>query len=209
MKMTTTTKKKKITTKKLTNRMREKDKEKQNQKKKNLLISLILLIVVIYQYELHIYHSEASEIELSLDDPQGGSANGIHFGGIFRTRYHYLESYKSLVGGGLDDGGAVGVTSRVKLQSLKRLKIVKIAAGKTHSMCIDNKGNAWAFGSNDIIQDNVLMRQTPQNENENENGNNDNNNNNNNNENENKNDNNESKNDENNNNDNNNNKTNP
>ena len=72
-------------------------------------------------------------------------------------------------------GGAICVAPPTKLQSLERLKIVKIAAGNTHAMCVDNKNNVWAFGSNEmtqfglgkyeIIKNNVyLTRQTPQNE---------------------------------------------
>ena len=53
------------------------------------------------------------------------------------------------------DGGAVCVTSPIKLQSLERLKIVKIAAGNTHSMCVDS--TACGEGSESVCVDYKLV----------------------------------------------------
>ena len=83
------------------------------------------------------------------------------------------------------DGGSL-CNNINKLTIIRKIKIVRIAAGNTHSMCLDNTGNICTFGSNDmrqlglgkyeIIQNNALMKQTPQNnQNENDNDNNNNN----------------------------------
>ena len=50
------------------------------------------------------------------------------------------------------ESGAACVTAPIRLQTLERVKIVKIAAGNSHSMCLDSEGNVWAFGQNEMGQ---------------------------------------------------------